>query len=73
MISGNPPKCQPGYPIKVTRNHPRDGYDGIIWTPADLEYDGLSGAVWCYQSVEAAKAEGGYRFRHPKKKRKKKK
>jgi hypothetical protein len=59
----NPPRCRPGYPIKVTLNKKPDGADGIIWKPSDVEYDTVE-PKWCYPSMQEAEAEAGiYRFR----------
>ncbi|MBD2095308.1 hypothetical protein H6F90_09070 [Trichocoleus sp. FACHB-591] len=61
----DPPRCRPGYLIKVTLNKKEDGYDGIIWKPSDKEYDSIV-PKWCYSSVqEAANERGRYRFRRP--------
>lgn len=62
----DPPRCRPGYPVKVTLNKKEDGFDGIIWKPSDAEYDSVT-PKWCYRSVPEAEAERGkYRFRRPK-------
>ena len=67
------PRCPPSYPIKVTRNLERENdYDGIIWAPGDIEYREMKTTAWCYQSIEEALSEEGYRFRRPKKRRKRK-
>ena len=61
----NPPRCRPGYSIKVTLNPTPDGFDGIIWKPSDARYDTVE-TKWCYSSVQEAEAEAGkYRFRRP--------
>jgi hypothetical protein len=64
--SYEPPRCRPGYPIKVTLNKKEDGFDGIIWQPSDTGYEKVK-PRWCYKSVQEALAERGkYRFRRPK-------
>lgn len=60
-----PPRCRPGYPIKVTLDKKPDGFDGIIWKPSDTKYDSIR-PRWCYTSVQEAEGERGrYKFRRP--------
>lgn len=60
-----PPRCRPGYEVKVTLNKTEDGFDGIIWKPSDAKYNTVI-PKWCYPSVHEAEAERGqYRFRRP--------
>lgn len=61
----DPPRCRPGYPVKVTLNKKEDGFDGIIWKPSDTEYNNVI-PRWCYSSIQEAEAEAGkYKFRRP--------
>lgn len=62
----DPPRCRPGYPIKVTLEKKKDGFDGIIWQPSDKKYNSIIRFKWCYESVKEAKNESGkYKFRRP--------
>ena len=49
-------RCPPDYPVKVTLNKTKDGYDGIIWDPSDkAKYELVTNPLRKYHEIVCSK------------------